>query len=182
MKSMVAGKRVAVIGRAASIHGSGHGPEIDSADVVVRVNWVLPLDPEHAPDIGTRTDLIYHCWRNCNAAKSAATSRKVRTHRIDGPLRRDLAIQAGKDPAVYRPNTGTVAIFDVLKHGAQHVSVYGMDLFRSGHAKGQPLFVPDPRRKRSSWHHDPTVDVQLIADLVKQGQVSVSPELTKVLG
>lgn len=54
------GKTVALVGAAASIQGTGSGPDIDGHDVVVRVNngFIYPGNMRH--DLGSRTDIVYH--------------------------------------------------------------------------------------------------------------------------
>ena len=67
---LVAQKKIAIVGRADSIIGSGQGEIIDSYDLVVRLNDEFPhqlslsatsLIPEHLwADIGKRTDILYN--------------------------------------------------------------------------------------------------------------------------
>lgn len=56
----LSGKTVALVGAADSITGSGSGPEIDSHDVVVRINNGFYIAESMKPDVGTRTDVVYH--------------------------------------------------------------------------------------------------------------------------
>jgi glycosyl transferase family 29 (putative sialyltransferase) len=59
---LVHGARVAVVGPARTVLGSGLGATIDSHDVVVRFNdtfELFPIPPRLATDIGTRTDVLY---------------------------------------------------------------------------------------------------------------------------
>jgi hypothetical protein len=58
--SRLRGKTVALVGAADSITGTGSGPEIDSHDVVVRVNNGFNIVESMKPDVGTRTDVVYH--------------------------------------------------------------------------------------------------------------------------
>ncbi len=60
----LAGKRVVLVGPAPTVVGSRQRDLIESHDVVVRVNHALPV-PEHLrPDVGSRTDVLYHnLWR-----------------------------------------------------------------------------------------------------------------------
>lgn len=54
------GKSVALVGAAESITGTGVGNEIDSHDVVVRVNNGFIFPRSMSQDLGTRTDFVYH--------------------------------------------------------------------------------------------------------------------------
>lgn len=58
--SFLKGKNVVLVGPAASLKGSRQGKQIDSADVVVRVNLSCPIPDEMKEDIGSRTDILYH--------------------------------------------------------------------------------------------------------------------------
>lgn len=54
-------KRVIVVGPSPSLEGSSKGKEIDSYDIVVRVNKAFPIEKGLETDIGSRTDIHYHC-------------------------------------------------------------------------------------------------------------------------
>ncbi|KMQ51673.1 hypothetical protein CHISP_1430 [Chitinispirillum alkaliphilum] len=57
--SRIKNKRVALVGPAPSVSGSGAGPWIDSFDLVARVNMGV-FDIASLPhDVGTRTDILY---------------------------------------------------------------------------------------------------------------------------
>lgn len=58
--ALLEGKRVVIVGPAASIQGSGLGEFIDSHDVVVRLNLAAPVPQERQVDVGARTDILYH--------------------------------------------------------------------------------------------------------------------------
>lgn len=56
----IKGKRVVIVGPAASLQGQGRGEHIDSFDLVVRVNLGCPVPEEQTEDLGKRTDILYH--------------------------------------------------------------------------------------------------------------------------
>ena len=56
----LAGKRIILVGPADYLVGSGQGDEIDSYDLVVRMNLSSPVPEELKHDIGSRTDILYH--------------------------------------------------------------------------------------------------------------------------
>lgn len=60
------GKSVAIVGPAASFEGSGYGKEIDSHDVVVRVNSGTFDDPDFTKDFGSRTDVLISVFHGFN--------------------------------------------------------------------------------------------------------------------
>jgi len=55
------GKSVALVGPAAYMKGIGYGKEIDSHDLVVRINRGIESIDEFHNDIGKRTDIYYSC-------------------------------------------------------------------------------------------------------------------------
>lgn len=69
--TFVAGKTVALVGPAASLHGRGLGDLIDSHDLVVRLNLGCPVPEGQEPDLGTRTDVLYHVLFNARLARAA---------------------------------------------------------------------------------------------------------------
>jgi hypothetical protein len=61
-RSLVAGRRVAVVGPALTLAGAASGREIDGFDLVVRFNETfehLPFDERTARDVGERCDIVY---------------------------------------------------------------------------------------------------------------------------
>lgn len=65
------GRRVALVGPAPTVIGSGLGKQIDSYDRVVRLNHALPIPPDLMADVGKRTDILYHnLWQDHPKAPS----------------------------------------------------------------------------------------------------------------
>lgn len=56
----IEGKSVIVVGPAAYLVGQGKGAEINGYDVIVRLNLGCPVPEQLKPDIGSRTDVLYH--------------------------------------------------------------------------------------------------------------------------
>ena len=153
MKALVRGKRVAIVGRAGSIVGTGHGPAIDAAEVVIRINWLLPTLPEHTPDMGERTDLVYTCSR-CATARRLAEEYGIRSHRISGGLRTKVSRQFCPKRPDYRVSTGLLCAVQCARYGAARVELYGFDLQRSEHVQERTPDGHNPKgnRKRTWWH------------------------------
>jgi hypothetical protein len=147
MKARVRGKRVAIVGRAGSILGRGQGKEIDAADVVVRVNWILPVPGDQVADVGSRTDLLYTCV-NCEEARRVADEHGVPWVRVKSKRRSKVTDRYFPNPEGLRCTTGFLAVADVADAGARLVHVYGFDLFRSGHVQER---WPD---KSEAWKQD----------------------------
>lgn len=157
----VKGKTVAIVGRAASLNGSGNGAAIDLCDVVVRVNWALPLVGD-ATDIGSRTDVLYHC-KGCNKQHALARDSGVATQSVDTKLRKALAKRSRMAHYRWRPTTGVVAIYDALMGGAVKVCAFGMDIYRTGYVAPTPPSESGPTK----WRHRAKQDRRLLRALLK---------------
>ena len=59
LSKMIAGKRVALVGPSPHLIGGKLGEEINSYDVICRVNELFPFGME--VDYGNRTDILFHC-------------------------------------------------------------------------------------------------------------------------
>ena len=57
------GKSVALVGPSPSIKGTGKGAFIDSHDIVVRLNKAIPVPLALTTDIGAKTDILYNCLK-----------------------------------------------------------------------------------------------------------------------
>ena len=154
----IKGKSVALVGPAQSLQHKGD--EIDSHDIVVRMNRGFPPPPDEAEHIGSRTDALYHClleeyrcggkirWEEIKEARLLLCSpypRGVapfhsdvckfmvanREHRVPWHMiDRDLYLDIARATGT-RPNTGICAIVDLLANGAD-LTVYGFDFFETG--------------------------------------------------
>ena len=166
MKALVSGKRVAIVGRAGSLLSSENGAAIDAADVVVRVNAVLPILPEHEVHIGTRTDLVYHCKR-AKASRISAAKRGIPTWRVRGRARRYAAETHFTNSKRLRPTTGFMAIWAALQCGAAEVRLFGFDFFSSGHYQDREPDGDDYSRPLA-WMHSPSQERRAIKRLIKK--------------
>ncbi len=66
-ESIVAGKRIVLVGPSSSLAGKSYGPEIDKFQLVARINFQWPVPQAMVPDVGQRLDILYHC---CNGDRS----------------------------------------------------------------------------------------------------------------
>ena len=162
MREYLKGKTVAIVGPAQSIEGSNNGELIDSHDVVVRLNYANIGNPK---DSGTKTDIVYYDGSNHNYDNvtleylicSYPTTEWFFAHRclalalhntdkyknrfkiIDKSLYN--SIKTALDPKQKsRPNTGLIAIADLLSYNIKSLFITGLDFYRSSYAKEHPDF------------------------------------------
>ena len=171
--NLIKNKNVALIGPAAYMVGTEYGSDIDSHDIVVRVNRGIELIDKHKLDIGTKTDILYSCLieKSANAGKingnalkqkygvkymcappestyqGVATSTKYH-HMVDMqtvnevlkymPIRIVDHVFHTKlaEKVECRPNTGFLAIYDLLKHKPKKLSIYGFSFYLDGFIPG----------------------------------------------
>jgi hypothetical protein len=157
-------KRVAIVGNAESLFHKEYGPEIDSHDVVVRLNKAAMLyerfDAEKSH--GKRTD-IWMFWRTAEYQKlfndidqnikkmhmGHQDRNRINIKQIDhvypDELYKPLKQKAGKHN---NPTTGFMAIDYILYCQPIHLSIYGFDW------KETPTFTDPLRRKEKLCPHD----------------------------
>lgn len=83
LKSILKGKRVAIVGPSPHLLNKGKGPEIDKFDVVCRINNIV--EEKYHDDYGKRNDIIFHCcptmWIHNFASKlerNEETTKKIK--------------------------------------------------------------------------------------------------------
>jgi len=169
-KEYLHGKSVAIVGPAAHMIGGGKGDEIDSHDVVVRVNREVIVTGPGREDRGRRADVLYSCFYPhesggigedaCDLDIIAETGfdwivgiqlvgKRIRPQRLV-----DLKIQKARSMNMNackvsletaslaqvmckgKPNTGTLALFDLALSSASLVTVYGLTFFQTPYEKG----------------------------------------------
>lgn len=90
---LLRGKRVAIVGPAETMIGTGQGGLIDSYDLVVRFNTVieyLPFSRELARDIGARIDILYS---NNEVLMDGIVGEKLITHEKWSEICEKMAIR-----------------------------------------------------------------------------------------
>src|ERR1700752_2702940 len=153
--TLLRGRRVAIVGPAATIRGSAQQKLIDAYDVVVRINNQWPPDPALVPDIGNRADVIYHCcngkspiarldvpsfaacrftWYEANA-ESADLVELCRRHDIPSAcydeFQKTLIEKLGTVP-----NTGLLAIAHMLTTELKELYVTGFSFYATRYYRG----------------------------------------------
>ena len=57
LQKLIVGKRIAVVGPSPHLEGSGMGEQIDSYDIICRLNELFPTGLEK--DYGSRSDILF---------------------------------------------------------------------------------------------------------------------------
>ncbi len=151
-------KTIAVVGPARSIQDSKNGDLIDSCDVVVRLNYAKI---KNSKDSGTRTDVIYydgslHDYSNlkikfliCSYPKvewffESRCKQNVRYYNnfynhqvVDCALYSELKKSLSNDNKV-RPNTGLIAMVDLLSYDIKSLFITGIDFYRTAYLNTHP--------------------------------------------
>lgn len=166
-RALIRDKVVAVVGRAHSLIGQGHGREIDSADVVVRANHAEGIDPEHT---GARTDVYYH--------KGSVMPRGLDCWWIvsDRDLRRRLSNKKRK----YRTTTGVICLYECIAY-AKEVRAYGFDLYQSHYIDGTPHKYVDGRATLTKRYHIIAKDRKHVRALLANPRFRPDPILRAAL-
>jgi hypothetical protein len=194
-ESFFGGKTVAVVCSAAYMQGSGYGKEIDSADIVVRINYNALLCDRYPGDIGRKTDVVYMCG-------SLYRENKHKKHNWPQGadiIRVNTGIPGARDGS-YTANTGVRAMIDYALKGYR-VKGYGMDFYSSinngiipdkAHVKWKyPIKVREAEvylegYKRNGGHvfigHVGGVrDIKLLLNYAKQYPIAVDEHMKKII-
>jgi hypothetical protein len=176
MKEWFEGKTVALIGNAESLFSKSYGTDIDSHDVVVRLNKAAMLYERFdvANSHGKRTD-IWMFWRaaeyNKHFSKIDSKIKKmhmghqdrnrINTKEVDfvypNTLYEPLKKIAGKHS---NPTTGFMAIDYILHCEPKLLSIYGFDW------KETPTFTDPTRKKEKMCPHDFETEKKYCVDMV----------------
>lgn len=164
LSGMLRGRRVALVGPSVTAEETGHGIEIESYDLVARVNFQWPIPEERITDLGRRMDILYHC---CNGDRPirgllenpqflktkfmcyerGLESLLLRSFCRDNNIPSLCVSESFRDLTdILRsaPNTGTVAIHHLLKFPIQELFVVGFSFFQDPYYKGYPGDGADP--------------------------------------
>lgn len=205
---LVEGKTVALVGPADTLRGQGMGAFIDSHDIVVRLNHALPLPDALKPDVGTRTDILYHNlnpkkqrFRRSDVARMGRDGVKwvVFTHparraRYRRRLRRfrkvsrglvrlraiPLAVKKRLRPHVGSANGGLIAVVDLLRFPIKRLYVTGFSFYETGY-----LNYPKYRRsfiRNALNHHNQRRHKAYMARLLRrESRLAVDPFIEQIL-
>ena len=161
--SALKGKRVALIGNARALAETRHGPEIDAADLVIRINRAPMPDPASH---GTRCD-----WLALAVRLGEEDRARLNPDRIlwMSPKRKRLDWQTAHSPGFYLhplpdyqalkttmqapPTTGAMMIDLIARSQMARLDLYGFDFFASLSLSGRRTAdqVPHDFNAEAEW-------------------------------
>lgn len=202
------GKNVVLVGPASTLRGQGLGEFIDSHDVVVRLNHAWPLPEELKPDIGSRIDVIYHNLNPLNqrirrrhvlrmrqdgtrwmisshpANRIRYRRRQRRFRLVNKGLLRFRAVPGSLIRRLRRrvgfPNSGMVAIVDLLRFPIQSLHVTGFSFYTTGYDM-YPNYRRIPRRLALRNHNQRRHKAYLARLLRRESRLTVDPFIEEIL-
>lgn len=166
----LAGKHVALIGNARALSDADHGADIDSADLIIRINRApMPAATSH----GTRTGWLALAVRLDAGDRSRLAPRRILWM---SPKRKRLDWQTATSPGFYLyplpdyhalkdrlgapPTTGAMMIDLIAKSDAARLDLYGFDFFASLSLSG--------RRSAEQVPHDFSAEAAWADALIRQ--------------
>ena len=157
-------KKVIIVGPSPSLEGKGMGEYIDSFDVVVRINKAFPIEKGLESDIGSRTDIHYHCLHTHPACGGPVFYDEMKLENVfvscpygkyispfHGDITRFENINKKYNLPFHilnseyyleianmlgtRANSGTLTILDLLCYDVKELHITGFTWFRDGWRK-----------------------------------------------
>lgn len=157
-KEYIKNKRVALVGPSSTLINSSYGNEIDSYDIVVRLNKSIPLPKKYSEDLGTKIDILCNCleshphtggdinpvlWKKhgvkfvltpfpIEVQKNNAilnTIGNVKKH-IDIIYNNTLLYNNNKKILLASPTTGFSCLMYLLSLDIKELKLFGMDFYR----------------------------------------------------
>jgi hypothetical protein len=159
----VAGKTVALVGNARALAEGHAGPQIDAADLVIRINRAPQPSPQSH---GTRTDWLALATRLPQAERDRIAPRRILWM---SPKRKRLDWQTATSPGFYLhplpdyralaqligapPTTGAMMIDLLARSDLARLDLYGFDFFASLSLSGRRTAaqVPHDFKGESAW-------------------------------
>ncbi|MCX6751163.1 MAG: glycosyltransferase family 29 protein [Candidatus Nomurabacteria bacterium] len=155
-------KNVAIVCPSKSMEGLNMGSEINSVDVIVRMNESYEISPEQEKDFGNRTDVVYHYLGLASENQPGFNLEKIKQSKVKmivippRPEKRNFEVFHERNASLSipflrisqddkkelwnkiecLPFCGTWAVFHVLKFPVKTVKIFGMNFFATGHYSG----------------------------------------------
>jgi hypothetical protein len=210
MYNFLNGKTVALVGPAASLKGQGRGEYIDSHDFIVRINYAKI---QSVVDCGSRTDIVYydgsnHDYSTCNPSILICSypttewffpsrcrpnvdrfEQKYEHYIMDSDAYDSLKYSLDPNRKV-RPNSGTIAMVDLLRSNLSKLYITGVDFYRSSYLNTHPDYGDKELKEIKSIfaqgdggdHHDTDKQFHYFKDeLMKDERIEVDEFLKEIL-
>ena len=208
-QTLVANKRVALVGPSRSIVDSGYGMDIEQFDLVVRMNHQWPIDPAKAPDLGSRMDILYHCCNGDHPIKNLFDLGFLRTQFVcfeyevgnESPQMIEHCERSGipsmEVTSVYQsleaklktpPNTGLAAITHLLGMGVAELALFGITFYQEPYSPGyigdgaNLRFWKSDSPPKHIWPHNLDVQFRYFCQLMKvENRLKIDERSLKVI-
>lgn len=189
-RSLVAEKRVVVVGPSRSIIGSKQGEYVEAFDLVVRINHQWPVPDGLITDLGRRMDILYHCCNGDYPVSRLFVPEFQRTKFVcyeEGPDLPVLAARCASDgidsmestelylnlagPLGGHPNTGFVAITHLLDAPIAELYVTGFSFYREPYYEGylgtgnKAEYWRAGDYPQKIWEHTPDSQLRLFKEI-----------------
>jgi hypothetical protein len=112
--------QIALVASASYMQGSGFGADIDSHEIVVRLNTGFMMCDKYPDDVGIRTSFVY---MNNKLKRS-----KLAIPAGSKPMYKKHVIPDTREYGKYESNTGVLAVVDLCLQGYT-IKVYGFDFY-----------------------------------------------------
>jgi hypothetical protein len=174
LRSLISGKKIALVGPAQYMENSNLGKEIDEHDIVVRINRGIESIDIYSKDIGAKTDVYYSCLieraQQTGVLNIDDLKNKYKIKHIVAPPESNMKgisfetkfhslVDKEKiknindiipvtivdhqfhtllaEKVKCKPNTGFMAIYDLLRMNPSSLSIYGFSFYLDGFLPGQ---------------------------------------------
>lgn len=130
LKSLLDGKKVAIVGNSSKILEKAQGEEIDKHDIVIRFNKGFPK-----PEVGYKTDLLFlACTLTPEELKSYNAKYTVRRSKLCQNLCSFSLLASDRmrlKQLNSQPSTGYLAVDFALGCNCKSIDLYGFDFFKN---------------------------------------------------
>jgi len=188
-KTYLEGKRVCLVGPAFAIKDLSQKDLIDSYDVVVRINKALPVHENLYDSSGTKTNVLYNCldtdpesgghlhigylqeeidWLVCPYPSIQPFSGNIQNF-INCNMNRlkfctfekDYYIKLSSEMGT-RPNSGVLAILDLLSCDIEELYITGITFFKGGYVKEYRYHNEESVMERMRSHGNHVQEPQIL--------------------
>ena len=230
MIRLINGKVVSLVGPAAYMENSGYGEEIESSDVVIRLNRGIESCKKYPKDLGTRTDILYSCLIEKPANAGKIDPKKLAEEKVKMVCAPPFSDSTGRTYPKFidtfhelvnietvqtlmntqipprlisselndflwehircKPNTGFLAIYDLLAFKPKVLKIYGFSFYLDGFIPGQKSGITEEQncseeefaeKAFNSKRHIQSNMWRVAKNLLEIPNVSLDPMLEKIL-